>query len=190
MSQQPMGAQRPCVKRRCAFQELGEAPVTTSGGLRPGQSMMWMVSSFFQLDGEPVGAFASQAGPRRQHVLGSTDRVGDDPRLLVDFNEGQPLLSAHGQQVGERHGNTVLLWEAEYRIRRARFRRKLRFSVTSEERTVLDVRETSRPDRTVHTYVTRSDPALDPVAVLGLILLEARPDKMSVLNELLERRPT
>ncbi|MGW2618473.1 hypothetical protein [Streptomyces sp. NPDC001500] len=92
--------------------------------------------------------------------------------------------------MGERHGNTVLLWEAEYRIRRARFRRKLHFSVTSEERTVLDVRETSRPDRTVHTYVTRSDPALDPVAVLGLILLEARPDKMSVLNELFERRQT
>jgi hypothetical protein len=152
--------------------------------------MMWMASSFFQLDGEPVGAFASQAGPGRQHVLGSTDRVGDDPRLLVDFNEGQPLLSAHGQPVGERHGNTVLLWEAEYRIRRARFRSKLHFSVTSEERTVLDVRETSRPDRTVHTYVTRSDPALDPVAVLGLILLEARPDKMSVLNELFERRQT
>jgi hypothetical protein len=172
------------------FRELGEAPVTTSGGLRPGRSMMWTFSSFFQLDGEPVGAFAAQAGPGRQQVLGSTDRVGDDPRLLVDFNEGQPLLSAHGQLVGERHGNTVLLWEAEYRIRRARFRRKLHFSVTSEERTILDVRETSRPDRTVHTYVTRSDPALDPVAVLGLILLEARPDRMSVLNELLERRPT
>ncbi|MCT9094092.1 hypothetical protein N4G70_35380 [Streptomyces sp. ASQP_92] len=164
--------------------------MTTSSGLRPGQSMMWTVSSFFQLDGEPVGAFASQTGAGRQHVLGSTDRVGDEPRLLVDFNEGQPLLSAHGRPVGERHGNTVLLWEAEFRIRRARFRRKLHFSVTSGQRTVLEVRETSRPDRTVHTYVTRSDPALDPITVLGLILLEARPDTMPVLNELLERGQT
>ncbi|MFF5189390.1 hypothetical protein ACFY30_37435 [Streptomyces sp. NPDC000345] len=149
--------------------------------------MVWLVSSFFQLDGEPVGAFSAQAGRGRQDVLGGTDRVGDDARLVVDFNEGRPLLSAGGQRVGERHGNTVLLWEQEYRICRARFRRKLRFSVTSRDGTVLEVRETSRPDRTVHTYLTRSDPALDPVVVLGLILLEARPDRMTVLNELFTR---
>ncbi|MFF9784244.1 MULTISPECIES: hypothetical protein [Streptomyces] len=146
-----------------------------------------MISSSFALDGEPCGAFSSQAGRRRQHVLGSTDRIGDEPRLIVDFNKGQPLLSVGGRQVGERHGNTVLLWEQEYRIHRARFRRKLHFSVTAGERTVLKVRETSRHDSTVHTYVTHSDPALDPVAVLGLILLEARPDKMGVLNELFGR---
>ncbi|CAM5403861.1 hypothetical protein [Streptomyces aurantiogriseus] len=161
--------------------------MTTSDELRPGQSMMWMVSSFFQVDGEPVGALSTQAGRGRQHVLGSTDRVGDEPRLIVDFNEGQPLLSVGGQQVGERHGNTVLLWDQEYRIHRARFRRRLRFTVTAGERAVLRVGETSRPDRTVHTYVTHSDPALDPIAALGLILLEARPDRMSVLHELFGR---
>ncbi|MFF5211145.1 hypothetical protein [Streptosporangium sp. NPDC000396] len=158
--------------------------MTAIDGLWPGESMISLLSSTFGLYGEPPGAFAVQAGRGCQSVLGSGDLVGDEPRLLIDFTEGRPLLSVRGEQVGERRKNTVRLWGQEYHIHRSRFRQKLHFAVTVGERTVLRAREHSNPKATVRTLRTDSDPALDPVVTLALLLLTARPDKMGFLNEL------
>ncbi|MFD1937567.1 MULTISPECIES: hypothetical protein [Nonomuraea] len=158
--------------------------MTTIDGLRPGESMISLLSSTFSFEGETPGAFAVQAGRGRQSVLSSGDLVGDEPRLLIDFNEGQPLLSVRGQPVGERRKDTVRLRGQAYHIHRSRFRRKLHFAVTVGERTVLQAREHSSPEATVRTLRTDSDPALDPVVTLALLLLTARPDKMGFLNEI------
>jgi hypothetical protein len=156
-------------------------------GLRPGKAMIWLLSSTFSTDDEAAKAFSVQAGRRRQAVLGRDDRVGDEPRLLVDFNAGHHLLSVRGQQVGERHKGIVRLWGQEYHIHRRRFRSKPQFEVTDGERTVLRVRQQSGRDATVRTFVTHSDAELDPIVALGLMLLEGRPDKMSILGELFRR---
>jgi hypothetical protein len=147
---------------------------------------MWMLSAHFGTDDGTAVAFSVRAGRARQAVLGATDRVGDEPRLLVDFNRGQPLLSVRGEPVGDRTGNTVHLWGREYRIRRQRWRVKQRFEVTSDDRTVPRLRERSAPNSTVRTFATHSAPGLDPVVTLALIILEARPDRMGILNEVIQ----
>ncbi|TDW15790.1 hypothetical protein [Kribbella kalugense] len=157
--------------------------MTTTDELRPGKAMMWLLSSTFSTDDEAAKAFSVQSGRGRQAVLGKEDRVGDEPRLLVDFNAGQHLLSVRGQQVGDRHKSTVHLWGQDYHIHR-RFRLKAQFDVTNGDRTVLQVRQQSPNDSTVRTFETHSAPDLDPIAALALMLLQARPDKMKVLGEL------
>ncbi|GIH97355.1 hypothetical protein ACFFMN_20195 [Planobispora siamensis] len=158
--------------------------MTTTDGLRPGRAMISLLGSTFGTDDGTAKAFSVPGGRGRQAVLGGADRAGDEPRLLVDFNRGQPLLSARGQQVGERRGNTVRLWEQEYRVHRPRLRTRLRFAVTVGEYDVLQAREHSDPGSTVRTLRTAGDAALDPIVTLALILLVARPDKMGVLYEL------
>ncbi|MFD2415139.1 hypothetical protein [Amycolatopsis pigmentata] len=152
-------------------------------GLRPGTVRMWRFGSHFSSEDGTARAFSVQSGPRRQAVLGGQDRVGDEPRLVIDFARGRPLLSARGQQVGERHKNVVRLWTREYRIHRRRFRTRLRFDVIVAESVVLEVCQQSEPGRTVRTLETHHAPDLDPLVVLSLILLEGRPDRMTILNE-------
>jgi hypothetical protein len=145
--------------------------VTAVDELRPGQAMMWMLSSSFRTDDETAVAFSVQRGRRRQAVLGRTDLVGDEPRLLVDFNKGAPLLSTGGQQVGERRKDTVWLWGEQYRLRRRGLRPLgLRFKATWGDRVVLRVRQKSRTNATVRVFTTHSAADLDPIVTLGLDL--------------------
>ncbi|MGF7236469.1 MAG: hypothetical protein ACQSGP_16110 [Frankia sp.] len=160
--------------------------MTTTDGLLPGTAMMWLLSAHFSTENGAAVPFSVQVGRGRQAVLGGADRVGDEPRLLIDFNRGQPLLSVRGERVGERHRDTVRLWKREYHIHRPRFRSRLRYEVAVDECTVLRVRERSRPTSTVRTFVTHSAVELDPIVALGLLLLEGRPDRMGVLNEFLQ----
>jgi hypothetical protein len=160
--------------------------MTTTDELLPGRARMWLLGSHFTTEDGSAVAFSTQVGRRRQAVLGSADRVGDEPRLLIDFNRDQPLLSVRGEQVGDRHGGTVRLWKRDYQVRRPRFRSRLRFEVSVGGRTVLRVREQSDRGSTVRTFVTHSATDLDPIVTLALILLEGRPDRMGILNEFIQ----
>jgi hypothetical protein len=168
--------------RTNAFRIVGVTPVDE---LRTGQVTMWMLHSSFHTDDETAAAFSVQRGRRRQAVLGRTDLVGDEPRLLIDFNKGAPLFSVGGQQVGERRKDIVSLWGEQYRLRRRGFRPLgLRFEATWGDRVVLRVRQKSRSNATVRVFSTHSAADLDPIVTLGLILVEARPDRMGILGEL------
>jgi len=156
--------------------------------LLAGSALVWMMSSTFSSDEEQVLAFAAQAGSGKQAVLGKGDRVGDDPRLLIDFNTGQPLLSAGGRSVGDRQGADVRINGRQFHIHRNRWRERLRpglrLEVRADDRLVLQVREVSRADSTVHRYVVGRTADLDPIHALAMILLEARPDRMGLFGEL------
>jgi hypothetical protein len=159
--------------------------VTEVDELRPGHVKMWMLSSSFRTDDEAAVAFSVQRGRRRQAVLGRTDLVGHEPRLLIDFNKGAPLFSFGGQPVGERRRDSVSLFGEQYRLRRRGFRPLgLRFDATWDDRVVLRVRQRSRPNATMRIFTTYSAADLDPIVTLGLIVVEARPDRMSILGEL------
>lgn len=147
---------------------------------------MWRFGSHFATDDGSAKAFSVQSGPRRQAILGAEDRAGDEPRLQIDFAKGAPLLSVRVQRAGERHKNVVRLWTHEYRIHRRRFRLRIRFEVVAAGGVVLQVVQQSEPGRTVRTLRTHSAPGLDPVVALSLILLEGRPDRMTILNEVIQ----
>ena len=166
---------------RSSFTILG----VTEDELRPGHVKMWMISSSFHTDDDAAAAFSVQRGRRRQAVLGRTDLVGDEPRLLIDFNKGAPLFSVGGQPVGERRKDRVSLFGEQYRLRRRGFRPLgLRFDATWDDRVVLRVRQQWKPNATVRIFTTYSAADLDPIVTLGLIVVAARPDRMSVLGEL------
>ncbi|WP_328369954.1 hypothetical protein OG800_44730 [Streptomyces sp. NBC_00445] len=149
--------------------------------LRPGRAEMRMLVTTLGIDGASATVVSIQAGHHRQGIRLGTDRWEiDEARLLVDFNHGLPLLLADRQQVGEGLGNTVRLWSQEYRIHRQWLWPKLRFTVTAGERTVLRVHERLRRNDGARALDTHSDPALDPVVTLALILLEGRPHKMGL----------
>lgn len=74
--------------------------------LQPCTVLMWMLSSALMDPQERPFAHSTQLGRARQGVLGAEDKVGDEPRVLVDFNKGQPLLSAGGVQVGAGPGTS------------------------------------------------------------------------------------
>ncbi len=152
--------------------------------LRPCTAMMWILSSALLDPEERPLAHSTQLGRARQGVLGREDKVGDEPRVLVDFNPGQPLLSAGGVQIGTRVGKVVTLWGKEYLVRRPWWRSRLHADVVCGERTVLTVRETSRPNVTVRRYAVGIAAGMDPVVALALVVLLARPDRMGVLGEL------
>jgi hypothetical protein len=167
---------------RSSFTILG---VTEVDELRPGHVKMWMISSSFHTDDDAAAAFSVQRGRRRQAVLGRTDLVGDEPRLLIDFNKGAPLFSVGGQPVGERRKDKVSLFGEQYRLRRRGFRPlSLRVDATWDDRVVLRVRQQWKPNATVRIFTTYSAADLDPIVTLGLIVVAARPDRMSVLGEL------
>ncbi|WIM96436.1 hypothetical protein ACTOB_008632 [Actinoplanes oblitus] len=163
---------------------------TAADGFFPVEALVSRLSATFSFEpsGTRAGAHAVQEGSGVYGVLAGADRVGDEPRLLIDFNQGRPLLTAHGQQVGERHGDIVRLWGQDYHLRSPRYRSwlrlRVRVEVTVAERPVLRAYEQSDPGRTVRTLRAESDPALDPMVALALLLLVTRPDKMGVLGEL------
>ncbi|MFJ5774599.1 hypothetical protein [Streptomyces sp. NPDC093094] len=152
--------------------------------LRPGQAEMIRLTTTLRISGESASVVSIQAGYRRQAIRRGSDRsVGGDPRLQVDFSSGSALLYAdrlQRQQVGERLGNTVRLWSQEYRIHRQWLWPRLLFTVTAGERTVLRVRERFRNSGGARVFDTHSDPALDPVTALALLLLEGRPHRMGL----------
>jgi hypothetical protein len=165
---------------RSPFTILG----VTEDELQPGHVKMWMISSSFHTDDDAAAAFSVQRGRRRQAVLGRTDLVGDEPRLLIDFNKGAPLFSVGGQPVGERRKDKVSLFGEQYRLRRRGFRPLgLRFDATWDDRVVLRVRQQWKPNATVRIFTTYSAADLDPIVTLSLIVVQARPDRMSVLGE-------
>ncbi|MEV6168071.1 hypothetical protein AB0L99_07575 [Streptomyces sp. NPDC051954] len=149
--------------------------------LRAGEAEMRMLVTTLRITGESAPVVSTQAGHHRQAIRRGTDRWGiDEPRLLVDFNGGLPLLFADGQQVGGRHRNTVRLWSQEYDIHRQWLWPKLRFTVTAGESAVLRVRERLGRDGGARVFDTQSDAGLDPLITLALILLEGRPHKMGL----------
>jgi hypothetical protein len=157
-----------------------------TGDLIPRGVLMWLVSSVL-VDADGRGLVHSvQLGQARQGVLGPDDAVGDEPRVLIDFNRGRPLLTAGGVPIGDRVKDVVILWDQKYRIRRPWWRSQLHADVTCGERTVLTIRETTRPRATVHRYDLQVAPDLDSIVTLTLTILLARPDKMGVLGELLD----
>ncbi|MPY63324.1 hypothetical protein [Streptomyces spongiae] len=148
--------------------------------LRPGRAEMVRMTTTLRIAGESATVVSLQAGYRRQSIRRGTDRWGiDEPRLMVDFGSGWPTLDDGRQRVGERLGNTVRLWSREYRIHRQWLWPTLRFTVTTGERTVLRVRERFRRVDGARAFDTYSDAALDPVVTLALLLVTARPDRMS-----------
>ncbi|MGW6906208.1 hypothetical protein [Streptomyces sp. NPDC054940] len=147
--------------------------------LRPGRAEMRMLTTTLRIAGESATVVSLQAGHHRQAIWrGSDPSVKGQHRLLVDFNNGRPLLYADRQQVGERLGDAVRLWSQEYRVNRQRLWPKLRFTVTAGERTVLRVRERFRRNGGARVFDTHSDAALDPVVTLAVLLLEGRPHRM------------
>ncbi|MGI5456471.1 hypothetical protein ACQEWB_25565 [Streptomyces sp. CA-249302] len=153
-----------------------------AGELRPGRAEMNRLTTTLRITGEPASVVSLQDGQQRQAIWrGSDPSVGGDPRLKVDFSSGPALLyadRAQRRQVGERLGNTVRLWSEEYRVHRQWLWPKLSFTVTTGGRTVLRARERLRPADGARTFDTHSDPSLDPVVTLALILLEGRPHRM------------
>ncbi|MGW1783148.1 hypothetical protein ACWCQQ_29015 [Streptomyces sp. NPDC002143] len=149
--------------------------------LRPGRAEMVRMTTTLRIAGEPATVVSTQAGHQRQKIWRGTDRWGiDEPRLMVDFGSGRPMLDDGRQRVGERLGNTVRLWSQEYHIHRNWLWPRLRFTVTAGERTVLRVRERFRRVGSARAFDTYSDAALDPVVTLALLLATGRPDKMRI----------